>query len=453
MRLYPVLSMLVVGLSWTMAASPSLVLPSSAPVERSNLRWASADHGIKAGWLADAKSLRHADLSERIEPVVLATLDAENTFAAPASVMLRDGRSLLCFWTTRDPQGSSHERAGGMARSEDGGLTWRREDRLLGESFSNFAVPHGHYSTMTRDLGVFALANPQGEERLWIVAPHEILPGGAHGEYLPRLLSSDGGRSWERIAPLGGTAKRIDPVRMHMYFTSMLRLFDGSVLATYEQYAEADGNRTSGKLGGLRALQTISHDEGRTWGAPTILCDGLGAGDNEPSAPFVFRSPDGRELACLMHQQNYRGTSLVVFSQDEGRTWTAPRETSWGLSGRRHAAVTLPDGRLFVTMEDRAPWPVSFNEAGIPVGGGLFAWVGTYQDLRQGRPGQGRIRLLSHMTSQDAAPGLHLLADGTIVAVTRRTPLASGPRRTEIVSLRISPKAIDEALESARRLR
>jgi hypothetical protein len=453
MRLRPVFLLLAAGLSWSSAATPSLALPSSAPAETSNLRWASADHGMKAAWLADAKSLLHADLSEHLEPVVLATLDAESTFGAPASVLLRDGQSLLCFWTTRDPQGSSHEHAGGMARSEDGGRTWRREDRVLGESFSNFAVPHGHYSTMTRDLGVFALANPQGEERLWVVAPHEILPGGARGEYLPRLLSKDGGRGWERTAPLGGTSKRLDPVRWPMYFTSMIRLFDGSVLATYEGYGQADDQRPSGKLGALQALQTISYDEGLTWATPTILCDGLGVGDNEPSAPYVFRSPDGRELACLMHQQNDRGPSLVAFSQDEGRTWTAPRETAWGLSGRRHAAVTLPDGRLFVTMEDKAPWPESFREAGIPVGGGLFAWVGTYQDLRQGRPGQGRLRLVSHLTGRDPSPGLHLLADGTVVAVTRRTPLASGPRPTEIVSLRISPKAIDEALESAQRLR
>lgn len=450
---HPAISLLVAGLSWTMATAQTLVPPSIVPGETSNLRWASADQGIKAAWLADAKSLLHADLSGRIEPVIVANLKAESTFAAPASVMLRDGRTLLCFWTTRNPEGSSHEHAGGMARSEDGGLTWRREDRLLGESFSNFAVPHGHYNIMTRDLGVFALASPQGEDRLWIIAPHEIRPGGAHGEYLPRLLSKDGGLNWERVAPLGGTNHRVYPLRMHMYFTSMLRLFDGSVLATYEGYGQADGQRPSGKLGALQALQTISYDEGRTWATPTILCDGLGPGDNEPSAPFVFRSPDGRELACLMHQQNDRGPSLVAFSQDEGRTWTAPRETAWGLSGRRHAAVTLPDGRLFVTMEDKAPWPQSFREAGIPVGGGLFAWVGTYQDLRQGRPGQGRLRLLSHMTSQAPSPGLHLLADGTIVAVTRRTPLASGPRPTEIVSLRISPKAIDEALESAQRLR
>ncbi len=453
MRPYPALSMLAVGLSWTMAATPSLVLPSSAPAESSNLRWASADQGTKAAWLADAKSLLHADLSERLEPVVLATLEAESTFAAPASVMFRDGRTLLCFWTTRDPQGSSHERAGGMARSEDGGLTWRREDRLLGESFSNFAVPHGHYSTMTRDLGAFAVTNHEGEERLWIVAPHEILPGGACHEYLPRLLSVDGGRSWERLAPIGGTSKQVDPARMHMYFTSMVRRFDGSILATYEGYGQADSRRPSGKLGALQALQTISYDAGRNWEKPTVLCDGLGPGDNEPSAPFVFRSPDGRELACLMHQQNDRGPSLVAFSQDEGRTWTAPRETSWGLSGRRHAAVTLPDGRLFVTMEDKAPWPESFREAGIPVGGGLFAWVGTYQDLRQGRPGQGRLRLLSHLTGRDPSPGLHLLADGTIVAVTRRTPIKQGPRETEIVALRISPKAVDEALESAKRIR
>lgn len=437
MRAYPVFSLLAACLSF------------AAPPETSNLRWASADIATKSAWLADAKALRHADLSDRLTPVVLATLPADSTFGAPGSVLLRDRRTLLSFWTTRNPEGSAYEHAGAVMRSEDGGLTWRHADRSFPESFANLAVPHGLYSTTTRDLGVFSVANEQGEERLWLLAPLEIMPGGATREYLPRALSDDGGRTWERTTPLGGTSKRVDPDRMHMYFTSTVRLFDGSVLAAYEQYAESGQGQDTGKVGALQARQSISHDGGKTWEKPTLICDGTKGGDNEPAAPFVFRSPDGRELACLMHQRNERGPSLVAFSQDEGRTWTSPRETPWGLSGFRHAAVSLPDGRLLVTMEDRAPWPEMFRPAGIPVGGGLFAWLGTYQDLRQGRSGQGRIRLQSHLTTRHASPGLHLLADGTIAAVTQRSPLGPSPRTTEIICLRFSTKMLDEALASA----
>jgi hypothetical protein len=49
--------------------------------------------------------------------------------------------------------------------------------------------------------------------------------------------------------------------------------------------------------------------------------------------------------------------------------------------------------------------------------GGFIAWVGTYDDIKQGEPGQYRVSLLK--TFKDGFyPGLHLLPDGTIVATT-----------------------------------
>jgi hypothetical protein len=48
---------------------------------------------------------------------------------------------------------------------------------------------------------------------------------------------------------------------------------------------------------------------------------------------------------------------------------------------------------------------------------GLIAWVGSYDDIKQGRPGQYRVSLIK--TLKDGLyPGLHLLPDGTIVATT-----------------------------------
>ncbi|MGI6391306.1 MAG: hypothetical protein ACOX7Q_14130 [Kiritimatiellia bacterium] len=48
-----------------------------------------------------------------------------------------------------------------------------------------------------------------------------------------------------------------------------------------------------------------------------------------------------------------------------------------------------------------------------------MAWVGTYDDIRQGRPGQYRVKLLHGYTLFDLGyPGMELLPDGTIVATT-----------------------------------
>jgi hypothetical protein len=64
-----------------------------------------------------------------------------------------------------------------------------------------------------------------------------------------------------------------------------------------------------------------------------------------------------------------------------------------------------------VTFRDQA--------LGSPTRGHFVAWVGTYDDIKQGRPGQYRIKLLhSHAGGDCGYPGLELLPDGTIVATT-----------------------------------
>ena len=135
--------------------------------------------------------------------------------------------------------------------------------------------------------------------------------------------------------------------------------------------AEKDGN--------LQVLQSITRDGGFSWSEPVMACDGKQMeGGKKPCEPYVFRSPDGNELACIMRENGRTGTSLVMFSQDEGKTWSKPADTPWGLTGDRHHGLYLPDGRLVIVFRNTAPnAPAHF-----------IAWVGTYDDIKQGRPGQ-----------------------------------------------------------------
>ena len=51
--------------------------------------------------------------------------------------------------------------------------------------------------------------------------------------------------------------------------------------------------------------------------------------------------------------------------------------------------------------------------------GHFVAWVGTYDDIKLGKPGQYRIKLLHSYAAGDCGyPGLELLPDGTLVATT-----------------------------------
>jgi hypothetical protein len=110
-----------------------------------------------------------------------------------------------------------------------------------------------------------------------------------------------------------------------------------------------------------------------------------------------------------MRENRRSGTSLVMFSRDEGETWSEAVDAPWGLTGDRHHGVRLPDGRLVIVFRNASP-----NSKDK---GGFIAWVGTYDDIRQGKPGQYRVSLLK--TFKDGFyPGIHLLPDGTIVATT-----------------------------------
>jgi len=79
--------------------------------------------------------------------------------------------------------------------------------------------------------------------------------------------------------------------------------------------------------------------------------------------------------------------------------------------------------------------------------GGFIAWVGTYDDIRQGRPGQVRVSLLK--TFKDGFyPGIHQLPDGTIVATTY-THSGKDDAGCSIVSVRFRIEEIDAAAVAA----
>ena len=125
-------------------------------------------------------------------------------------------------------------------------------------------------------------------------------------------------------------------------------------------------------------------DGGFTWSEPVMTGDGTQVDGKDPCEPYVFRSPDGDELCCLMRENRRSGTSLMMFSRDEGQTWSKAVDTPWGLTGDRHHGIRLPDGRLVIVFRNAAPdAPAHF-----------IAWVGTYDDIKQCRPGQYRVSLL-----------------------------------------------------------
>ena len=130
--------------------------------------------------------------------------------------------------------------------------------------------------------------------------------------------------------------------------------------------------------------------------------------------PGFIRSPDGKEIAVLLRENSRRKNAHIIFSRDEGTTWSVPRELPDSLNGDRHTGKYSPDGRLFISFRSVAP-----RGKETPFGGSWVAWVGRYEDLATGKPGQYHVRLMYNTKSGDCAyPGVELLPDGTIVTTT-----------------------------------
>lgn len=370
---------------------------------------------------AEQPDLPLLDISgETSRQIVVAPGTAETYQGHPTTVLMPDGKTLFCVWCIN--HGGA---AGPMARSEDGGLTWTRLDSQLPAGF------HRHVNCPS----IYRMETAAGQERLWVFSARAVAPLAA-GEgpgtdfkkaplrgWMPRILSEDGGKTWREMPPLGFPCV--------MTFSSVVRLKDGRYLGFYHR---GPGGKDKSPL---EVLQTATADAGLTWSEPRVVAQVEG---KDPCEPFAFRSPDGAELCCLMRENKHQGRSLVMFSRDEGQTWSAPVDTPWGLTGDRHMGVYAKDGRLVIAFRDLA--------LGSPARGHFVAWVGRYQDIRETKPGQYRIKLLhSHASrvSDCGYPGVELLPDGTVVATTY-IKYRPGPEKHSVVSTRFRLDETDARL-------
>ena len=360
-------------------------------------------------WREEAR-LPVVDLSQEVARHTVVAAGETNLYQGhPTTVLLPDGRTIFCVWCVN--HGGA---AGPMARSGDGGRTWERLDDRL---------PEG-YRTHQNCPSIYRLVDAQGKGRLWVWSAAK---GTRQGAPMPSILSEDDGQTWREMPPLG------EDFYCVMTFSSIVRLRDGAYLGLYHR-GETKGEGRSM----LEVVQSVTRDGGFTWSAPRVVAKVEG---KRPCEPYVFRSPDGAELCCLMRENTHKGYSLQMFSRDEGATWSAPVDTAWGLTGDRHMGVRTADGRWVIAFRDQAPES--------PTKGHFVAWVGTYDDIRQRLPGQYRIKLLHGYKLFDLGyPGVELLPDGTVVATTY-IKYGNDDRKHSVVSTRFTLAEADARLQAA----
>ena len=325
-------------------------------------------------------SVPQIDLNDRADLQVVISKDPKVYMGHPSSVLLDDGRTMVMMYLDRHGRGRLMWR-----RSEDGGRTWS-EHLPLPDGWDEPVIVNGKAHPPFLEVPIlYKVTDAKGKQRIVLYTAGRDIHPARHA------VSEDGGRTWSKLKPILFGGKKL--MNTIVFLSDLLPLKDGGYLGTW-------------------------HYRGTTYVATTR--DGLGFSEPRVAAKYpeafpcegcLIRSPDGRRIALLLRENNRIYNSLICFSEDEGRTWTRPRQMPDAITGDRHQHTYTPDGRLFISFRDRG--------VKTPTYGDWVAWVGTFADLENGREGQYRVRLKDNLKGADCAyPTQHRLPDGTIFAAT-----------------------------------
>lgn len=385
--------------------------PDNRPVRRMKSAMATAEDLLPV-----------VDISGEAAWQVVIAEGATNRYEGhPTTLLADDGMTLFCVWTT-----GHGGPCGQMAHSDDGGLTWRRVDSILP---TVYARTHRNCPTLQKIKG------PDGKVRYFIYSAKA-----KEGCGLGIMMSEDLGTSWTEQPCQPQLSAGMPP-------TGVMELKDGTVALfgqVFNDKAKAKDRPTDDQA----VWMAISKDGGRTYGEMRQV---MKAERRNLCEPCCLRSPDGKSLLLIARENRHKGRSMMCFSDDEGKCWTAPVDTPWALTGDRHEGILLPDGRYLIAFRDQA--------VGSPTRGQFMAWIGTFDDLRSGRNGQCRIHLLKHHGRPGVWPGspidtgysgVERLKDGTVVCTTYSRHF-DDDRQSSVVCTRFKIEEIDRRLKDALR--
>lgn len=370
------------------------------------------------------------------------TVDNSREYLAhPDSILLNNG-SILSLYPAGHGKGEVLN-----AVSIDGGRTWQT---------GTIATPVS-WKESEETPTIYRLQFAGGGEKLIMISANPKWPGYARGDGFNVSLSDDDGATWSQFSKYfgKGSAKPLNPI---VAMSSLTRLKEDGVFVDKWMGLFHDN-----KFINYKTILIFDADGQMHWSVPEPYFQKYRTTERRTQMceVEVIRSNGGQgDRLCLITRSNSkRHNSLVSFSDDEGKTWSLPKEVSSALSGERHKAEYVGD-RLVITFRsiERAPEMAKKYAQKRWYSEGWVAWVGKYEDIERDASGQYRIRLahtyLPHQTESEPTAnadtgyaGIVKLADDTIVLTSYgcfgdKNP--DGTYKTYIVSKRIRLDDLDK---------
>lgn len=327
--------------------------------------------------------------------------DTKDYMAHPDSVLLKDG-SILTVYPAGHGKGAVLNRI-----STDGGITWSGTVENTPKSWEN------SQETPT----IYRLEFSDGRaDKLILISANPKWPGSSTVGGFECSVSDDEGKTWtefKRFYSLEDENSVVPIVAM----SSLTRLKENGEFVDKWMGLFHDADFYN-----YKTILTFDENGNMQWSVPekyfaahreiekkTNMCE-----------VEVIRSDMGKgDELCLITRSNAKNVnSLISFSQDEGETWSTPVEVPAALNGERHKAEYTPDGRLVISFrsiergekaEDNAKNRTDKSRGWISEG--LVAWIGTYEDLKNGTEGQYRIKLAHTYVEGQTSPEYYANAD------------------------------------------
>jgi hypothetical protein len=373
--------------------------------------------------LAPGYTIPVVDISGDKARQVIVDREAGQYLGHPTTLLLEDNKTMLIVYPKGHGRGAIVYK-----RSTDGGKTWSERLPTPKSWETSLEVPTLH-----------RVVDAAGKKRIIMFS----------GLYPIRMaVTEDDGATWSELKSIGDFGGVVTmstliglktPGHYLAFFHDDGRFIRGGSEAKYlVKSPHSDHTSTAAKPWRFWVYTTLSKDGGLTWSTPIPIAMLPDASLCEPGA---LRSPDGKQIAVLLRENSRKYNGFVIFSDDEGLTWTEPRELPAALTGDRHTAKYGPDGRLFISFRDTTH--VS------PTKGDWVGWVGTYDDIVKGREGQYRVRIMDNTKGADCCyPGVELLPDGTFVTTTYGHWTEGEP--AYVVSVRFKLDELDVKAKSGR---